>query len=248
MKKLAKDELERILRLHAAWVRSSGTDGARADLSNTDLSRECLAGMNLARVNLSDANLTKADLRETNLQQAMLTRANLSGASLSRSVLKFADLTFASLERANLAWTDLSMANLRNAILDNAKMDTTTRLPFVPLTCPDTGSFIAWKGCLTDVGSGCIVKLQIPEDAMRSSSTGRKCRCSSAIVLEIQYLNGSILSKLHAVHSWYDPDFMYRIGETVSVADFDTNRFNECSTGIHFFITREEAVDYMLNI
>lgn len=26
--------------------------------------------------------------------------------------------------------------------------------------------------------------------------------------------------------------------------DFDENRKNECSTGIHFFITRQEAEDY----
>ena len=31
----------------------------------------------------------------------------------------------------------------------------------------------------------------------------------------------------------------------VSVNDFDTNRWKECSTGIHFFMTREEAVEYI---
>lgn len=33
-------------------------------------------------------------------------------------------------------------------------------------------------------------------------------------------------------------------GETIHVEDFDTNRWNECATGIHFFITRIEAVAY----
>lgn len=28
------------------------------------------------------------------------------------------------------------------------------------------------------------------------------------------------------------------------VADFDENRWNECAPGIHFFITRDEAVRY----
>ena len=28
------------------------------------------------------------------------------------------------------------------------------------------------------------------------------------------------------------------------VKDFDDDRWNECSTGIHFFITRDEAVMY----
>ena len=45
-------------------------------------------------------------------------------------------------------------------------------------------------------------------------------------------------------YSGHDPNFIYKIGEIVEVADFDTDRWNECSTGIHFFITRQEAVDY----
>ena len=34
------------------------------------------------------------------------------------------------------------------------------------------------------------------------------------------------------------------VGDIVRVDNFDKNRWNECSTGIHFFITRQEAVDY----
>lgn len=44
--------------------------------------------------------------------------------------------------------------------------------------------------------------------------------------------------------SSHDPDFTYKKGETVHVEDFDTNRWNECAPGIHFFITRAEAVAY----
>jgi len=32
--------------------------------------------------------------------------------------------------------------------------------------------------------------------------------------------------------------------KSVEVSDFDDNRFNECSAGIHFFISREMAVQY----
>ncbi|MCE5225751.1 MAG: DUF5758 domain-containing protein [Porphyromonadaceae bacterium] len=32
----------------------------------------------------------------------------------------------------------------------------------------------------------------------------------------------------------------------VKVDDFDENRWNECSSGIHFFIAREMAVQYGL--
>lgn len=53
-------------------------------------------------------------------------------------------------------------------------------------------------------------------------------------------------SDVKSVASGYDSKFICTIGETVEVPNFDTNRWNECAPGIHFFITRQEAVDYEL--
>ena len=89
-----------------------------------------------------------------------------------------------------------------------------------------------------------IIKLEIPSDALRCSATGRKCRCNKAKVLSITNIDGSDSGNVG--YSKYDPSFVYNVGEIVSVDDFDTNRWNECSTGIHFFITRQEAVDYLI--
>ena len=130
--------------------------------------------------------------------------------------------------RADLSRAYLSRANLSGAI--NL---------FVPLACPDTGSFIAYK----KAGNSLIVKLEIPEDANRSSATGRKCRCDKARVLEIQNLDGS-KSGVTCVQSKFDPRFVYKVGCVVEEPDFCEDRFNECAPGIHFFITREEAVNY----
>ena len=107
------------------------------------------------------------------------------------------------------------------------------------MVCPEKGSFIGYKKCRDNL----IVKLEIPEDALRSSATTRKCRCSKARVLSITNLNGSEVNVEYAI-SEHDPSFLYKVGEVASVNDFDTNRWNECSTGIHFFMTREEAVKY----
>ena len=85
--------------------------------------------------------------------------------------------------------------------------------------------------------------MQIPKSAKRSSATTRKCRCSKAKVLSITELDGSD-SGITEIRSDIDESFIYKVGETVSVSDFDENRWNECSTGIHFFITRDEAVKY----
>lgn len=112
---------------------------------------------------------------------------------------------------------------------------------FFPIACPEFGSFIGWKKCKNNL----IVKLEICEDAKRTSAFSRKCRCSAAKVLEIQNLDGRKADIDFAVSS-KDNSFIYKVGEVVSVSDFDEDRKNECSTGIYFFITRQEAVDYML--
>ena len=103
------------------------------------------------------------------------------------------------------------------------------------MTCPDTGSFIGWK-----IGKHSIIKLEIPEDAERSSSNSRKCRCSKAKVLEIQSLTDETI--LHDEDMSDIGGLIYRVGEMVYPDEWDPNRWNECSHGIHFFLTKEEAL------
>ena len=105
----------------------------------------------------------------------------------------------------------------------------------------ETGSFIGFK----KVRNSLIVELEITEDALRSSATGRKCRCSKAKVLSITNIDGA-KSNTNSARSLWDPDFVYSVGETIEVPNFDTNRWNECTSGIHFFITRQEAVDFII--
>ena len=131
-------------------------------------------------------------------------------------------------------------ANLCGANLCGAKIEERIKIKFFPLICPEEGAFIGWK-----TNGNYIIKLRVTEDAKRSSAYGRKCRCSKAEVLEIQDFDGAIAPS-QSVPSYRDPEFLYTKGQTVEVSDFDENRWNECSTGIHFFITRQEAVDYML--
>lgn len=114
---------------------------------------------------------------------------------------------------------------------------------FYPLACPSTGSFIGWKAAYYgEVGHKCIVKLYIPASAKRSSAFGRKCRCSKAKVLGFYDMDGKKLDGNVDVRSMHDHRFQYTIGKYVAPRrKFDDNRFEECSSGIHFFITMEEA-------
>ena len=172
------------------------------------------------RANLSGADLCGADLRGANLCGANLRDAYLCGAYLYG---------------ANLCGANLRGADLRGAYLRNVKYN--ERTAFYAMQCPEKGAYIGYKKA-----EGKIVELEIQADAKRSSATTRKCRASKAKVLSITSIGGK--EHFEEAKSSRDQSFVYRVGETVEVKDFDEDRWNECSTGIHHFITREEAERY----
>ena len=179
---------------------------------------------------LHSADLYGADLCDANLRCANLCDANLRDADLCNADLRGANLCDADLRGANLYGADLRSTDLRGANLRDAKG--------CYLSCPTEGSFIGWKKA-----SGHIVKLRIPEDARRSSATGHKCRCDKAYVMEIQNMDGTRATE-DTVRSDNDKNFVYTVGATVEVPDFNDNRWSECAPGIHFFIDRRAAVEY----
>ena len=157
--------------------------------------------------------------------EALKGGANLREANLYEANLYEADLRGANLYGANLREADLRGADLRGA-------------KGTYMACPTDGSFIGWKKA-----SGYIVKLQITEDARRSSAGGEKCRCDKAYVVEIQNADGT-KADIDTIHSNHDANFVYTVGATVEVSDFDGDRWSGCAPGIHFFIDRRAAVEY----
>lgn len=112
--------------------------------------------------------------------------------------------------------------------------------PYIPYVCPVEGAFIGWKvDC-----NGQLIKLLIPADVKRVSPYGeRKCRCDKAFVLEIQNMDGTPAESGTAL-SWWSPDFYYKVNEWVYPDQFDDDRSCACSHGIHFFMERQEAINY----
>ena len=199
---------------------------------------------------LRGADLRDADLCHTNLSGAELRYADLRYAALSDANLRYADLRYASLCHTNLKGADLRDADLSGADLIGADLHRAydVQLSIAKTSIlPDEGDIIGWKKAWTDnetLLTPVIVKLLIPSDALRSNATGRKCRASTARVLDLQDKQGNSLPSDTTAYSSYDADFTYKKGETIHVEDFDTNRWKECAPGIHFFITRIEAAEY----
>ena len=153
--------------------------------------------------------------------------------TVEEAVRQKASLNHANLDGANLRGAYLVDANLRGASLDGAK-----DIPYIPLNCPSDGAFIGWKKVY-----GFLVKLEIPEDANRSSATTTKCRCDKAKVLEVTNINtNEQVSEI--INESYNQLTHYKVGEMVYPDKFDDNRWNECSNGIYFFINKQDAIDY----
>ena len=173
-------------------------------------------GRDLSRAYLSRADLSGSDLYGANLYGSDLSGSDLSGANLSG----------ANLSRANLSRAYLSRANLSGAKGAELVIAQTRILP--------EGSIIGYKKVRTPEGTG-IVVLQIPPYAKRSHAFGRKCRCEFAEVIEAP--EGAYTSE-------HGPLTKYKVGEIVKPDKWDDNWQDECSNGIHFFITKLEAEAY----
>ena len=157
-------------------------------------------------------------------EKANLSDSDLRGSNLRDSDLRGSDLRSSNLRGSNLRGSDLSGS--KNSQLAQA----------VTYIVPE-GSIIGWKKIKCTTGTA-IAKLRIPEESKRSNATGRKCRAEWAIVLEV----------IGAENGWASrsSNFLYEVGKEVRPDKWDDNRWDECSNGIHFFITKEEAEAYDL--
>lgn len=89
-----------------------------------------------------------------------------------------------------------------------------------------------------------IVKLEVPEKAKRVYCDELKIRVSEAKVIGFYNIDGSALPDNIEVVSDYDPNFKYKIGETVKPEyEFDPTS-GVCGSGIHGYIDIGDAFRY----
>lgn len=196
----------------------------------------------------------RADFSGADLRGALLPNTLLYGANFRGTNLCGADLTKCDLVRA-----DFTGANLHYARIEGANLHDATGLPFIPIACPDTGSFTAWKAAyLKGTEDRVILKLLIPEDAYRTSDTRRECRASKVKVLEIQSLDGAVLVDGHNPTEDYaisikHPEVEYHVGQITEAQPgymeimqrFEDTRYFHHNNGIFFFCNRMDAILYL---
>lgn len=197
---------------------------------------EKLRGQNLEWGEFTSVSFKNTDFTECCLKNARFRDCDLEGAVFCGADLRGADLRGCRLCHADFRGADIRLCVLEYADLAGAKMDETTR-GYV-MRCPETGAFVAYKKCLYDR----IVQLLVPADARRSSATGPTCRCDKAKVLTIKSFDGT--EEFDEAWSMVDENFVYRKGAWVYADSFTEDRWKDSTHGIHFWMTREEAMGY----
>jgi Family of unknown function (DUF5758)/Pentapeptide repeats (8 copies) len=154
--------------------------------------------------------------------------------ALVDAVAKNTNLSGAYLSGANLSGAYLSGAYLSGAYLSGAKNADALTLAKTSVV-PEDGVFTGWKKCR----GGILVQLEILADAKRSNASGRKCRAEAAKVLQVVGAKEAF-----STNDAKGPIIAYRVGEIVRCHKWDDDRWNECSGGIHFYITKVEAENH----
>lgn len=233
MRRMSAEELRSVLK--------SRKPGERLVLTELEF-----RGMDLTGFDLSNADLTLTSFQETALndvnfrggsvENALFDGCPLHGADFQNANMRTASFRYCDMRRCNIKGADLFGAVLEFARLDEMQSDESTK--WFRLYCPEKGAFLGYKKCVNNR----LVQLLIPADAKRTSATRPSCRCSRAKVLTIKSFN--FKENYEEAWSLVDENFVYRRGEWVEVENFNEDRWMDSTTGIHFWLTREEAKAY----
>ena len=117
--------------------------------------------------------------------------------------------------------------------------------PWLPYDCPCVTTLVIPKA------SHILCDERVKNDAFNpTKERPRKCRAEQAKVVSHE-CKAYCLSRWYryiaaprTTHSMYDPKFQYRVGETVRPTKPYDESDEECSHGIHFCPTKEEAENY----
>lgn len=177
------------------------------------------------------ADLTGSSIMNAGLDGCSLRKVIFENANLYGACMRGCDMTGCNIKGANLF-----AAVLEHAVLDDIVSDENTQ--WFRMHCPETGPILGYKKCVNDR----LVQLLIPADAKRTSATLPSCRCNKAKVLTIKSFDST--EEFDEAWSLVDENFVYRKGQWVEVKDFNEDRWMDSTTGIHFWMTREEAIGY----
>lgn len=213
-------------------INESGSDKNIIELENLDFSN-----IDFSWSEFQDINFSHSDFSNSVFDNATFKNVNFSYCKLVDVSFFAADLRGCNLSYANCDGTIFTSSLLIDANLEALK--DTERTVHFRMSCPETGYFFGYKKCFNDK----MVKLLIPSDAKRCSSTSNACRCDKAITVAI--MNKDKTGFYTEATSFVDENFTYRLGEMSYADSYHEDRWLDSSNGIHFWMSFEEALKYM---
>lgn len=220
---------------------NSRKTGERVVLREAEFRGMDLTGWNLSHVDFAlcsfqETILNGVDFHDSSVENALFDGCPLRGADFRNANMRTASFRNCDMRECRIEGADLYGAVLEYARLTGIHSDENTK--WFRLYCPEEGAFLGYKKCVGDR----LVQLLIPADAKRTSATRASCRCSRAKVLTIKSFD--FKENYDEAWSLVDENFVYRRGEWVEVKNFNEDRWMDSTTGIHFWLTREEAEAY----
>lgn len=200
-----------------------------------------LSGSSLAGIDFTLSSFQNVCLNGADLSGAVIENALLDGCSMKGSIFRNTNMKTASMRYCDMTDCDIRGANLFGAVLEHARLDgiiSDESTQWFRMHCPENGPILGYKKCVNDR----LVQLLIPADAKRTSATLPSCRCSRAKVLTIKSFDST--EEFEEAWSLVDENFVYHKGQWVEVKDFNEDRWMDSTTGIHFWMSREEAIAY----
>ena len=231
----SEDELRSILE-----AREPGT---QLDMKHTIFTGLDLSGWDMTGLDLERATFDECDLRGTDFSGSMMDHVAFYNNELRDMKLRGCKARGCSFRFQDMTGIDLSGANIYASVLEDAvnqdKVITDDDTRWYRMSCPEAGPFIGWK-CCTDLR---VVMMLVPADAKRCMATMETGRVSKVKVLSIKSIDES--ESFTWAQSTVDPDFYYEVGKWIEPANgFQEDRWKDSSPGIHFFLDRQQCVDY----
>lgn len=211
----------------------------------------CIVNLDFSGIRFFDAIFHKIDFVNCDFSGADFNHADITQCRFINCVIAKGSFQMTRFDHVIFDGSYFNFSDFRDAIFYNTGNINSTfafakNLP--PLVCPEKGGFTAFKKVRmpnTYRDKEIIAKLYIPSSARRTSGFDRKCRCDKAKVVGFYDCYGCRLSDSIVASSIRDGEFKYRQGEYVYPEDdFNEDRWCSCSSGIHFFITFDEAANY----
>lgn len=208
-------------------------------IKGLDLSGRDMTGLDLSRSTFENCDLRGTDFSGSKLDNVAFYDNKLTGMKLRGCLARGCSFRF-----QDMTDIDLRGANIYSSVLEDAinqdKVITDDETKWYKMRCPEEGeAFIAWK-CCTDLR---VVMMLVPRDAKRCMATMETGRVSKVKVLKITSIDET--ENYTWAQSTVDPDFYYEVGKWIEPANgFQEDRWKDSSPGIHFFLDRQQCVDY----